>query len=207
MMCYADDSTFTTSAPDRKTNQETIKVNMENMKIFLIANKLCINESKSGIIESMIKQKRCKAKGQPPSLQVFNKKENKMETLNVSKDAKLLGINISDDLTWKAHLQSGTDKPLLPSLRSKLGTLKHLGKNMSEKSRNTLAQGIILSRIHYALPLWGGTTENYLKKIQVVMNNAARTVTGLGRRTSTRTLMERCGWLTCKEAVIYLHNH
>ena len=42
-----------------------------------------------------------------------------------------------------------------------------------------------------------------MRKTQVIVNNVARAVTGLGKHTSTITLMSRCKWLTVKELVIY----
>ena len=41
----------------------------------------------------------------------------------------------------------------------------------------------------------------YLRKLQVLINNTARVITGLGRRCSTFTLMNRLDWLTIKEMV------
>ena len=74
---------------------------------------------------------------------------------------------------------------------------------MSVKNRKILAEGLILSKVKYLIPLWGGTTENHIRKVQVVLNKTARTVTGLGKRTSTLNLMKTCGWLTAKELVKY----
>ena len=53
------------------------------------------------------------------------------------------------------------------------------------------------------LPLWGGTTKNYQKKIQTIINKAERCVTGRGRRSSTSSLMEETGWMTSREMVTY----
>ena len=122
LTCYADDSTFLTSAPTREQNQNEILENLENMKIYLKANKLCVNESKTAIIELMNKQKRCKAKGFPPQLQVLNDKKEQI-TITASKDCRLLGVNLGNDKTWKAHLITG-DKPLIPDLRKQLGIIK-----------------------------------------------------------------------------------
>ena len=201
MTCYADDSTFTVSSKARHTNQEKITEGLENMKLFLLANKLCINEDKTALLESMNRQRRCKSKGEPPTLTVLNDKQE-LVTLKTVKSCRLLGVNMGEDLTWNAHLLKG-EKPLLASLRKQTGIIKFLSKNMKMSSRKTLAEGLVLSRIKYLLPLWGGTTENLLRKIQVIINNTARAVTGLGKRTSTLTLMTKCGWLTIKELVTY----
>ena len=53
------------------------------------------------------------------------------------------------------------------------------------------------------LPLWGGTTKNWHKKIQAVINKTARCVTGKGRRASTSSLMAETGWMTSRELTNY----
>ena len=201
IIVYADDSTFVTSSSTRSENQEKINDNLENMKLFLLANKLCVNEDKTCLIEPMIKQRRCKVRGAPPFIIALDE-NNDQVTLRPKKSSRLLGVNVGEDLTWKSHLISG-EKPLLAALRKQLGTIKFLSKNMNVKCRKVLAEGLVLSRIKYLLPLWGGTTDNLIRKVQVIVNNLARTVTGMGRRTSTVTLMKQCDWLTVKEMVFY----
>ena len=42
-----------------------------------------------------------------------------------------------------------------------------------------------------------------LKGLQVQVNRAARSVTGLSGFTSTKKLMEKCGWLTVKQLALH----
>ena len=55
--------------------------------------------------------------------------------------------------------------------------------------------------MNYLMPLWGGVTNKYLRKAQVIINTAARWVTGLTRRTKTTELMKAVGWFTVTEQV------
>ena len=45
----------------------------------------------------------------------------------------------------------------------------------------------------------GGTQPTHLKKLQRIMNHAARYVLDRGRRWKTLRLMEECGWMTVTE--------
>ena len=92
---------------------------------------------------------------------------------------------------------------MLPILRQKLGALRHLSRHLPRHSRLILANGMINSRIIYLIQVWGGTETKYLKKIQTILNETARFVTGMPRRTSTRTLMLSCNWLYVCEQVNY----
>ena len=103
-------------------------------------------------------------------------------------------------MLWTSHLESG-GKSLFPQVRRLLGRLRHLGKLIPMDCRNNLAKGLIHSRLSYIMPLWGGATESHLKRAQVILNIAARWVTGLGRKTKISKLMKRAGWLTIKEQI------
>ena len=86
-------------------------------------------------------------------------------------------------------------------LRSVLGALTHLSKNLPKKSRLLLANGLFISRILYLLPMWGRLPLRDAKKLQTLMNKCARVVLNKNRRTRTRTLMIGCNWLYFTELV------
>ena len=41
-------------------------------------------------------------------------------------------------------------------------------------ARNTLARGLVISKITYLISVWGGATRNYRRKAQTLLNSAAR---------------------------------
>ena len=200
LVCFADDATYVTRNSKREMNQRNIDRNMSEAKKFLAANELVINESKTAIIEIMNKQKRSKMKGEKPELKTKDEDLNDV-TLSAKDDVRLLGINLGKDLTWAAHVETGKEKRLFPQLRKQIGILKHMSPEMSFKSRKIVAEGTVISRILYALPVWGGITATHVRKLQVLLNTVARSITGLGKRTSTLKLMKRLNWLTIKEMI------
>ena len=109
---------------------------------------------------------------------------------------------MQNDLTWRGHLELG-EKPMIPTIRRKLGGLKLLGKQIPKKGCLTLVNGLILSKITYLIQVWGGTHENNLRKVQTVLNSAARFVLNVGKKTKMITLMEGCKWLFVNELVKY----
>ena len=154
LICYADDASYVTTSKSRTENQKNIDDNLEKIKTFLNDNKLAVNVPKTTLNEIMNKQKRGRAKGSPPSLSVMTD-QNQVKVISAEKTSRLLGGHFTNDLTWKGHLITG-EKPMLAAVRKKLGALRHLKKELSYNSRKTLAEGLILSKIHYLLPLWGG---------------------------------------------------
>ena len=203
IVSYADDSTFLFSSNSRYLNQEILTNKLQNITDFLQSNVLSINPTKTTIMEIMLKQKRGKIKGIPPSL-VVPKPDGTPKLIQVVKSTVLLGGTVQNSTSWQEHLDTG-EEALLPKLRRKLGALKFLSRNLSMRSRRLLANSFILSRLTYLLPIWGGTEEKYHRKVQAVLNNTARFVVRAGKREKTETLMERCGWFSVRELTV-LHS-
>ena len=58
-----------------------------------------------------------------------------------------------------------------------------------------LATGLIMSKLTYAVQVYGSASEYLLHSLQVQQNFAARIVTGLGWGTETKTLLGQLGCL------------
>ena len=160
-----------------------------------------MNGTKTKIVESMVAQKRAKTRGFPPKLETrSNTGENKL--VIAEKHTRILGCEIPDNLSWKSHIISGS-KPLIKDLRKTLGGLKHLSKQLPLSCRRKLATGLMQSKAAYLCAVWGGATTNHLRKLQTVINSAARFSTGLHKRTRVSTLMASMGWLSIKELASY----
>ena len=198
---YADDSTVVVTTSTRFQAQEKIDIIIDKVKTFLAANSLSLNLGKTEIVETMVRQKRVSLPGLPPQLTVV-KPDGSLKIILAKDYCRLLGANISKDATWSQHLELG-ERAIVKTLRSTLGTLTHLSKHMSVSCRLLLANGLFLSKLLYLLPMWGGLPAREAKKLQILINKCARMVLGANRKTRTRALMERCGWLYFRELVDY----
>ena len=198
---YADDANYHIASKDRVVIKGKLSQNLSKIGEFLSTNQLTINKDKTHMVEIMIKQKRGRIPPDPPppELQVLNSK-NEIEIIRNQEHCRILGLNFQHNLTWKSHLEHGS-KPLLPSLRKNLGALKHIGKLIPRGSRNTLARGLIISRLSYLIGIWGGATPNLLRRAQAIQNMAARWITNNGRRARTSILMEQTGWFSIEETI------
>ena len=128
----------------------------------------------------MVRQKRTRVPGIPPQLSIMTS-ENTLKIINTKDSCRLLGANLNADMNWKHHLELG-EKPVLPGVRAQIGILKHISKFMPKKTRLLLANGLIISKILYLIPMWGGLPVTETRKIQVLLNKTARFVTGLSRK-------------------------
>ena len=196
-----DDATVIYSSNSRTENQEKLESHLKCVSNFLSANKLSVNQEKTTVTEVMLHQKRSKISGHPPSLTVKDKK-GKDKIISSGKYTRILGGNIADNLTWNYHLESGKEA-VLPKVRKQIGALNLIAKSIPKSSRLMLANGLIMSRISYLIQMWGAAPVTLLKKVQVIMNRAARFVTGWHKRTRTVLLMKACKWLPIEDLVQY----
>ena len=129
-------------------------------------------------------------------------------------DEKLLGITMSNNMTWHTHLygnkMTGQDKirGLLPKLSQSIGILKQLQNLVTNVQLRNIAAGLFTSRVLYGIQLfsnvWGlrdmdDTSRRYTsftkedcRRLQVFQNKILRMiVVGSDRHTPTRELLEK----------------
>ena len=198
---YVDDATMIISASSRFDTQVKITANLAKMKDFLTNNSLTMNVGKTELLKSMVQQKRRWVKGANLQLSVV-KPDRTLKIIEPKESIRLLGANFNKDCTWRHHLDVG-EKALLPALRSSIGVLAHIGKNIPKKSKLLFANGLIMSKIVYLIPMWGGLSLKDSKRIQALMNKTARLVTGRPRKSRMRQLMTECSWLYFCELVSF----
>ena len=115
---------------------------------------MVINMDKTIITECMVKQKRGRIGGTPPELRVVDKNGNP-EVVKDSQYCKILGGTIQNNLTWIGHMETAK-KAILPQIIRNLGMMKNLGNKLPLECRNTLARGMVISKINYLISIWGG---------------------------------------------------
>ena len=151
---YADDSTYTVTSRTRQNNQTHLRRSLDELECFLNDNKLVINLSKTSVTECIVQQKKGKNPGNPPSLVVRGETGEDKEVSDKG-CTRILGANLQANLGWYKHLETG-EKAILPQARKQLGLLKSKGKLIPMSSRLNLARGLVLSKLAYIMPLWGG---------------------------------------------------
>ena len=208
---FADDSIYIHSSKHRTVNQEQVNENFQRIRNFLNDNGLQINEGKTFLTEFMTKQKRGKLRGEPPQLNVNVRKEDKdnpgmflieNKTIGDSKISRTLGLNLQNSLSWEGHLTTG-NKAMLPIARKQLGRLYKLKDSLNTRLKLLLVNSLVISRITYGICLWGHGTDNHLRQAQILLNQAGRFVTGMGRTARSRDIMVQCDWLSIRELTSY----
>ena len=148
----------------------------------------------------MLHQKRSKTTGLPPTLDVIGENGEAVEVRD-AQYTQILGANLQNNLVWNAHMETGK-KSLLPQCRKLLGHLRHNSDLIPRKCRRNICNGLLLSKLSYLMPLWGSSVDIYIRRAQIILNTAARWITGLGHGTRIRSLMTAVDWLTVKEQIL-----
>ena len=127
------------------------------IKEYLNLNDLVINMDKMVLSECMIKQKWGRTAGSPTELEVENA-AGQLETVRDSQYCRVLGATIQNNLTWIGHLEHAK-KAILPEVRRNLGLLRSLRRKLPRSCRDTMARGMVTSKLTYLISIWGGYRE------------------------------------------------
>ena len=197
---FADDTVFMTANKTREENQKRLDTMLIRMKNYLNNAKMTMNPSNTLLWEMMMKQKACKLKGNPPVLKTLDELGN-IKEIKAKCQEKCLGGTLQKDLQWQALLETGDD-PLIPTLKKKLGMIKYVAKNIPKRSKILLINGLVIGKMNYLLPLFGGTHKKYLDKLQIILNNCARFILKAGKIKKSKELMNELGWMNIGERIM-----
>ena len=173
---------------------------LEKLKYFLAIHCLKLNCDKTELIRITSRQQLAWNRGENILLTTKNSKDEQISPNNC---AKILGITISNNLTWGQHLHKGKGA-IINKCKKKLGALKHVASTASIKNRKRLADGCVMSLITYGIQIWGvGAPKTELKKVQTLQNLTASWVCNVSKWTKTKELLEKVGWLSINQLIYY----
>ena len=91
-----------------------------------------------------------------------------------------------------------------PASIKELRALWILKRNLSFKSRKMTAWGLLVSKLLYAIEVWGpASTEKRLNQMQALQNTIMRWVCDARRGTRTRDLLRMTGMLSVRQLLMY----
>ena len=171
------------------------------MSEYLTENRLCINTDKTHMMVLCTEQKRRHIDTQAVSLNTGS------EIIQATEVEKLLGYEVHQNLGFGTFLMTGKNS-VLSSLSKRVGALKSIAKVSNFKTRLSVCSSLVISRILYLLPLFGGAPNYMLDALQKKQNQAMRLVTkrkwgDRGQLISTRELLKQCNFLSVRQMVYY----
>ena len=96
-----------------------------------------------------------------------------------------LGVTISKDLRWGKHIQNIAIKA-----RQKLNYMLPLKYKLDRYSLQTMYNSFVLSAMTYACPIWSGSYNCDIQKLEAIHVDAMRLITGATARSNIESLYE-----------------
>ena len=199
---YADDDTDNVSDADPQALLHMIQMEANLSKSWVSDNKMICSGGKTKLIVVGTKELR------------YSKLVQNQLMLEITMDGcvvkeseseKLLGIIVNNTMTWEHHLYGNSDhKGLISKLSYRAYLIYKLSKVMPKNRLKTIAEGIFFSILNYGIEVYGnvwgiptlddqtrsspGFTKEDNRKLQILVNNVLRSLSGSMRDESTATL-------------------
>ena len=139
---FIDDVYLKSYKKEGKTFKDSVLEVMEKVQEYTKANRLSLNPDKSMILLNTTNQK------EKEEFEV----ELKGKVVKHSKEMKVLGNLLSDQLTWEAHVR----RILIPALINRIRTMRIMNKYLDRGFKAIYSNSTFRSRMMFGLETWGG---------------------------------------------------
>ena len=188
---FADDTQFFICIDNIKDTIGNIDNILKDIKEWMNNKKLKLNEGKTEVLLIGAKQ----------NVQVYNDVNsvlignNRFELKDSVKD---LGLRIDKGLTLNEQINN-----IVKVACYSLKNIAFIRKYLDEASLKKLVHNLVMSRLDYCNSLYYNLPVYQLRKIQMVMNRAARLIGGVSPRERITPILIELHWLLIKARMIY----
>ena len=181
---FADDTNLFISGKDINHLEQTINTELDNIILWLKANKLSLNIKKT---QFMLFSGFKKTK---PSINLKIEGESISETVK----SKFLGVIIDNKLSWKDHIAYISGK-----IARGIGIILKARKYLLKESLISLYYSFIYSYLIYCNHVWGLACKTHLDSLIKLQKRAIRIIVGVHPRTYTEPLFQKLKLLKCED--------
>ena len=146
-----------------KTVNETLQLDLNQVKDWLNSNQLSLNVAKTTSMLICNKKKR--------SYLSSDKLEFEVNGQSISQTCKTpyLGVELDQNLDFQPQFDKQIGK-----IRKSIGILKRIAPYIPRKTRKTMYNTLILPHIDYCSPVWSSLPDNCIIRLQRAQNRAMR---------------------------------
>ena len=186
---YADDTQVYIMIEDIDEAKHRISLLLSDIKIWMARRKLKLNDGKTEIIVI-----RGNLRNVPvANFGVMNFGDTQLVP---SESAKNLGVVLDSSLSFRPHVDS-----IIKTCNFHIRNLYMIKDFVNRKNLVTMVHSLIISKVDYCNSLFIGLPNITLKKIQSVLNRAARLIFNLPPRVPTTSSLIELHWLPVKARV------
>ena len=119
-------------------------------------------------------------------------------TIKEVSNAHLLGVEISNNFSWDAQVNETVEK-----CSTRLNGLYKINREVGREEKKKLAEGIIVSKLRYAIEVTSSGSESSLNRLQSMQSKTARFILGTPRKEWSRSQgFEELGWLSMAQIAV-----
>ena len=188
---FADDSSLFLSDPCLHSLVQRTNDALNNVKTWLLNNRLTLNEQKTEFIVFYRKQRRFP--------QLFDNICFGSSIIKRVRKTKFLGLHIDENLSWVHHVAH------VSRVLSKFtGILYKVAKSLTVPSRLLIYNSLIYPNLLYCLSLWGFTRKIHLDKINVAQKKIIRLIAGVPFRDHTAPIFDDLKLMKMESCSVYM---
>ena len=177
---YADDTSITFTGNDADEMNNCINLDLERIRVWLAANKLTLNMTKTEFLLIGSKQRLLNFTAKPTA------SINQFPIKHVSR-VKSLGVHIDENLTWECHVNE-----LSKRIASGISAIKRIRHTVSYKTVLAIYNSLVQPHLDYCSSVWGSCS---MSPSQELKNRAARVITFSHYDRSTDELLRMVNWV------------
>ena len=184
---FADDTNLTASGVSVTDLEDAVNSDLENLRKWLIANKLSLNVAKTEFMLIGSKQMVKNISNFQPNVVIENKRIKQVH------ECKTLGVTVDQHLSWK----SNTDI-ICGKITSGISALRRLKDFVDRQTLLSVCNAIIRPYFDYCCEVWDVFSETQSKRLQKLQNRAARIIMNMSNDTDHSVALKALGWKTLK---------
>ena len=192
---YADDNTIWKSVNPASESSvyegiTSLEYTLEEVRSWMLANKLCLNDSKTEFI--VFGQNRHTKSMPECSLQIGDDKIQPVLSV------KSLGVTLDSNLNFKEHITN-----IVKACRFNIRRAWLIRRYLDENTAKRLMLATVISRLDYCNSLLVNLPDKYIKQLQRVQNAAARLVALTPKRDPITPTLKTLHWLPIRYSIRY----
>jgi hypothetical protein len=184
---FADDTNLTASGDSITRLEAAVNSDLENLKKWLITNKLSLNVAKTEFMLIGSKQMIKSISNLQPNVVIENKQIKQVH------ECKTLGVTVDQHLSWKSNTEN-----ICRKITSGISALRRLKDFVDRQTLLSVYNAIVRPYFDYCCEVCDVFSETQSKRLQKLQNRAARIIMNMSNDTDHSVALQALGWKTLK---------
>lgn len=187
---YADDVQIYGSCLPSSTDllSARLSICLDEVMEWFKSNHLLLNESKTEFV--WLYSNRCRLAAPSAPIRIGSSWKTPVSS------ARCLGVHIDSELSFRGHITKRA-----ASCFAMLRQIRSIQSSLPRPIMKTVVSSLVIPRLDYCLSLLHGVPACHLKRLQSVLNTAARLIYGSSRYCAITPLLKELKWLPIQQRI------